>query len=153
MSERTLDTHTHTHRIRQRNQREPRYSMKYVASDRKKAGTSTDGWRQTLTETGSLLSLKAWKLKLRGCWVAFLMGTRFPEHSRCSGMPSISCGGFRKMLRATRSITTGRESDKSKLLKVALVKKCVTYHSYEAVYCVFEVSMTPTAFRSTFPFL
>lgn len=46
---------------------------------------------QTLTETGSLLSLKAWKLKLRGCCVAFLMGTRFPEHSRCSGMPSISC--------------------------------------------------------------
>lgn len=45
-----------------------------------------------MTETGSLLSLKAWKLKLRGCWVAFLTGTRFPEHSRCSGMPSISCG-------------------------------------------------------------
>lgn len=67
----------------------------HVASDRK-AGTWTVGQRQTLTETGSLLSLKAWKLKLRGCWVAFLMGTRLPEHSRCSGMPSISCGEFHK---------------------------------------------------------
>lgn len=45
----------------------------------------------TFTETGSLLSLKAWKLKQRGCWVAFLMGTKFPEHSKCNGMPSITC--------------------------------------------------------------
>lgn len=58
------------------------------------SGEASTGGRcceQTLTETGSLLSLKAWKLKLRGCCVAFLTGTRFPEHSRCSGIPSISC--------------------------------------------------------------
>lgn len=63
---------------------------------------------QTLTDTGSLLSLKAWKLKLRGCCVAFLMGTRFPEHSRCSGMPSISCTHpQRQRKRADESVAGG----------------------------------------------
>lgn len=73
---------------------------------------------QTLTETGSLLSLKAWKLKLRGCWVAFLMGTKFPEHSRCNGIPSISCRQFINR----RLITAVTDSDKDlTLTKTALV--------------------------------
>lgn len=68
------------------NAKQTHVSLERWLSEKKKQRRKAD----TLTVTGRRLSLKAWKLKQRGCWVAFLTGMRFPEHSRWSGMPSIT---------------------------------------------------------------
>ncbi len=99
--------------------------------------------KPTFTETGSRLSLKAWKLKLRDCWVAFLTGTRFPEHSKCSGIPSITCGWRRK--------EKHKESSESDWVRDLALMQWVSFifvhtHTYARVHgCMDMILCLPTS--------